>query len=234
MRHWTTIIEAADDPTDDELRAQIIAMAKKLPFRWRKPDGTTCLINPHLDRFIEKKDRLWLLDAVDHYAADLNFIKANPKCVLQRHMIPPTPPRQKKTLQAMLANIGGLYKKWFLEEYPGEPFDQTDLGAFRDWLKDQHSIEVRPDGLIEFWTLDRVTARAIGSLPVVLFHYTSSSLTKKIKANGLLSGMESVNDRSEDGVYLTTETSGPAIRGYALRARSVHGETPYVSSSRSI
>lgn len=91
------------------------------------------------------------------------------------------------------------------------------LHEFAMWLRDQHSVEVE-NGLVTFWTLTRDVEEMIAHHPVKLYHYTSSRNVNSIRRHGLLPDRKSVNYRKTDGVYLTTEYSGPAVNGYIYKA----------------
>ena len=92
------------------------------------------------------------------------------------------------------------------------------LHEFAYWLEQEHSVRVE-NGMVEFWRLDNPsTVRMIGDNPVLLYHFTSSLRVPSIRRDGLVSGRRSVNRTETEGVYLTTETSGPAITGYIRNA----------------
>jgi hypothetical protein len=105
--------------------------------------------------------------------------------------------------------------------------EQAILDEFEYWLESEQGIKVNGDGLVEFNWLDASCKRIIGSLPVELFHYTSSKLLSSIKHQGLQTGLKRTDaDSSGAGVYLTTESGGPAVDGYAGKARARHGGHP--------
>jgi hypothetical protein len=109
------------------------------------------------------------------------------------------------------------------------------LYYLQEFLNDEHGITIRGDGLIEFYQLTKYVRHAIGDLPVVLFHYTSSGVVDKIKEEGLVPGDTNVNRqfiKKPAGVYLTTEASGPVVKGYLHGARHTHGGDPVRISVR--
>ena len=125
------------------------------------------------------------------------------------------------------------FKRWLYDLYGGDRTDADNatkdaslmLDYVFDYLNEEHQVFVRDDGLIAFSELSDEVARLVGELPVVLYHYTSSALDKTIRDVGLLPGVEDVNrwGKPNQGVYVTTETAGPAVQGYLRRAVRVHG-----------
>jgi hypothetical protein len=113
------------------------------------------------------------------------------------------------------------FQRWMAENYPDdvlEPGHEALTGDFESWLEAEFSVGVQ-DGLVTFWRLDDPRIEAmIGDLPVRLFHYTSSTRVASIKKHGLVSGKRSVNGTTNPGVYLTSESSGPAVTGYVRNA----------------
>lgn len=104
--------------------------------------------------------------------------------------------------------------------------DSLKLDYLSDYLKEEKTITVRDDGACEFWRLDMDDAEdVIGNLPVVLYHFTSDKILKKLRREGLRADAKSVNpyQNSRAGVYLTTESCGRAVDGYRSRARNGHG-----------
>ena len=136
---------------------------------------------------------------------------------------------QQQTLQAMQSRAP-KFQAW-LRAFIGDDFQQAwddpslRLDYFRDYLHEEHYIGVRDDGLIEFWTLDGTAQKLIGNLPVVVYHYTSDKLDKKVRSQGLRADVKSVNPykNSRAGVYVTTEQSGPAVDGYISMAIQAFG-----------
>ena len=138
--------------------------------------------------------------------------------------------QQKQTLEVM-EKRAPKFQKW-LHEYIGNDveFQQAwgdanlRLDYFNDYLKDEHSIEIRDDGLIEFWVLNNSVNRIIGNLPVVVFHHTSDKLDRKIRSRGIRADAKTINPykNSKAGVYVTTERSGPAVDGYIRMAIRTH------------
>ena len=106
--------------------------------------------------------------------------------------------------------------------------ERLRLEYLEDYLRDEHSVTVRADGLIEFETLNPKVAGLIGDLPVLVFHHTSDAILPQVRRDGLVAGRNDVNrwGKVAAGVYLTTQTSGPAVKSYHQRARIVHGGEP--------
>jgi hypothetical protein len=134
-------------------------------------------------------------------------------------------PRNKAILLDMLnrANLDDV-REWLIDNGTDEE-DLADpdlfLWEFAYWLEQERSIEVR-EGIVWFWRLEHDCSHLIADHPIGLYHYTNNYAAAKIKRDGLVGDQKSVNNRTEEGVYLTTESSGPAVRGYiwnAVRAR---------------
>lgn len=102
--------------------------------------------------------------------------------------------------------------------------DQT-LNELEFYLGDEHSIRIGSSGIVRFWKLTDEVARIIGANPVELYHFTSSPRVPSIKIHGLVADKQSVNGTKTPGVFLTTESSGPAARGYMLNAVNSHHGT---------
>jgi hypothetical protein len=115
----------------------------------------------------------------------------------------------------------------------GEDLDARE-DLLQDYLRAEHSIEVRADGLVSFDQLSRDVRSIIGSQPVVLFHHTSDKVRAKVKREGLHTRGKAANPyrNSRAGVYLTTETSGAVVDGYQRRATSAHGGNPHTFEVR--
>jgi hypothetical protein len=111
----------------------------------------------------------------------------------------------------------------------------TDLEAFKDYLEQEHVITVRPDGLIHFDRLTPAVRRLVGSLPIVMYHHTSSVVAHKAWVEGLkIRDVPSANpDRnSTAGVYVTTEASGAAPTLYQRMSVRFHGGQPVTLTIR--
>jgi len=105
------------------------------------------------------------------------------------------------------------------------------LDYFDDWVSDEHSLEIRGDGLIAFWALEPEVEHIIGDLPVVLYHHTATGVWPDIKRRGLIANPPQQANPYKNlasGVYLTTETSGPAVAGYQRNAVDAFGGRPLV------
>lgn len=118
-----------------------------------------------------------------------------------------------------------------LQEYVAETYTEEEIAESGDdpewvmenldeFLSRERSIRVRDDGLIQFWVMEPELHEACEEqdLMLVLFHYTSSSKLPSIKRHGLEGNRRSVNHRVAEGVYMTTETGGPAVEGYKRNA----------------
>ena len=118
------------------------------------------------------------------------------------------------------------FRAWALEN-GAEEEDLADpdlmLHEFSYWLEQERAIRVR-NGAVEFWKLDHDCVRLIGDNPVILYHFTAKSRVPSIRQHGLEGNRPSVNRRKSEGVYLTTETSGPAINGYIRNATKGRGD----------
>jgi hypothetical protein len=102
--------------------------------------------------------------------------------------------------------------------------EELRLDYLRDWMSDL-GLGIEEHGCVTFWKADRLTKALIGDLPVIVYHHTSTRILKKVKREGLRADVKKVNphQNSGAGVYVTTETSGPAVDGYHSRARNGHG-----------
>jgi hypothetical protein len=140
--------------------------------------------------------------------------------VVESYVFPEDDPKNLPLYQDMLTRVDlDEVRTWAL----ANNWDETDLAdqflnVFNYWLRDEHSIQVS-DGVVEFYRLyNDDTASIIGENPVLLYHYTSSARVPSIRKYGLVGDRRTVNRRQATGVFLTTETSGPAISGYLRNA----------------
>lgn len=111
-------------------------------------------------------------------------------------------------------------REWLLQNGTTEDDlgdEEGFLWEFAYWLEQERAIRVS-DGLVHFYKLWDDAARLIGDNPVILYHFTAAKNVAAIRRDGLEGHHPSVNRRSTDGVFLTTETSGPAIEGYKRNA----------------
>jgi len=146
------------------------------------------------------------------------------------------------TLKVILPRAHRLGFTDYLTEVfePGEAIAfEDELDALHDWLHDEHTIDVREDGLVEFWELTDEVRTLIGDLPVVLFHHTATGVEDAIRREGLVANprvraWEDVIGASNTGagVYLTTNSSSydPPGKGYVYRAQMAHGGEPLTLS----
>ena len=130
---------------------------------------------------------------------------------------PEDDPRDVAILQDMLTRADqNKVRQWATQNDWDD--DEDFMHVFGYWLRDEHGITVS-NGMVEFYRLwHRDTERLIGENPVLLYHFTSSARVAAIRKHGLVSGKRSVNRTQTEGVYLTTEASGPAITGYIHNA----------------
>lgn len=226
MRHWMMLCEA----DAQALRAEILKLQAKLPPRWQEPDGRIAHRNPHWASWLAKQPDDGLTNLKTDLEELLAYLKANPKTKLRAISPPRASKAQLATLRAMLPRAGAEFLRFLDDLYD----DKAELAqcknnpnclieAFEDFLKDEQSIRVRRDGLITFYHLTNSVQTLIGDLPVALYHFTASGVIRSIRAAGLEGDRETINGRENDGVYLTTEQSGPAVTGYVRRAVSAHG-----------
>lgn len=214
---------------NDDLRMRLIALQAKLPPRYRDENGNEVGRNNFFADWLAKQPDDQLDEIKDALEARLTYLQANPKAKLPA-LVNRRPRKQQTTLNTMLQRTGPRFMRWLHELYD-EPDElqqcQADptcmLDTFEDYLRDELGIDVRRDGLITFWQLVQDTERLIGDLPVALYHFTSSRVVRSIRADGLEGDRDPINDRKTDGVYLTTEQSGPAVQGYLWGAIQAHG-----------
>lgn len=149
------------------------------------------------------------------------------------------------TLKEIEPRAGQEFEEWLFEfigdaeEFQEAWADESlRLDYLRDWLRDEHQIDVQDDGYITFWKVNTDVERLIGDLPVTVFHHTSSGLLSQIKKEGLRADTRKSNSHQNSGagVYVTTEVSGPAVEGYkrnAVRRRKGHPVTLEVHTTLS-
>jgi hypothetical protein len=140
--------------------------------------------------------------------------------VVESYAFPEDDPKNIPLFQDMLTRVDlDEVRTWAL----ANNWDESDLAdqflnVFNYWLRDEHSIQVS-DGVVEFYRLyNGDTASIIGDNPVLLYHFTSSVRVPSIHKYGLVGDRRTVNRRQTAGVFLTTESSGPAITGYLHNA----------------
>lgn len=148
----------------------------------------------------------------------------------------PTEDRRAAVLRDIEPRVHDDFMDWMDDLYfDDKPMMEDNLADessrhdhLADFLDEKHSIRVRPDGLIDFHTADSDTEHAIGDNPVIVYHHTSDALDRRIRKEGLKVGKKAANpyQNSRSGVYLTTESSGPAVGGYIDNAIQTHGGNP--------
>lgn len=115
--------------------------------------------------------------------------------------------------------------------YQQESGNEDEPETVQEYLRDQHGIEVRDDGLVEF---DRLTPQArqiISDQPVVVLHHTSTAVLSQIAQQGLRAAGGDVKTanpykNTAAGVYVTTQGSGSVVDGYKNVAVQAHGGEP--------
>lgn len=92
------------------------------------------------------------------------------------------------------------------------------------FLRDEHSISIGSDGIIEFDKLTPDAEYLIGENAVKLYHFTAEKFKKSILKIGLVQGIKKTNPyrNSYSGIYLTTRTSGNEIDSYKYHIRNKH------------
>lgn len=137
-----------------------------------------------------------------------------------------------KTITTLKSRLGRAFIGW-LKGIGESPKSKYILDYVEEYLRDELSVEIRDDGLIEFYLLDGQTSDLIGDLPVVLFHHTASGVLDRIKKEGLRPGID-VNrwGKPAAGVYLTSLWNDVASEGYFRRAAAIHGGEPVTITVR--
>lgn len=97
-----------------------------------------------------------------------------------------------------------------------------------NFLKDVYDIEIENienNYIVSFGEFNDEKKKIIGKYPVLLYHYTSSTLLPNILKNGLIKGFHKTNPQanSYSGVYLTTEMTGYSVKLYAKISIQKHG-----------
>jgi len=132
-------------------------------------------------------------------------------------------PEKASTLATLLDRSGDSLRRW-------EAANDADHDSywFERYLEDEFGVSVRDDGLIEFTSFSPGVTALVGDLPVVVYHHTSDAILPGVMSEGIRPGLSDANRWGEPclGVYVTTEASGPPVRGYHSRACGVHGGTP--------
>ena len=124
-----------------------------------------------------------------------------------------------------------IYMKWMSEAdidlfTVDDKFDE--LEARTAFLDEQYGIQVKEvegQNLISFDEYVPEIKKIVGDYPILLYHYTSENLLESVLKDGLIKGYKKTNPftNSYSGVYLTTEVSGNAVRGYVIKATQKHG-----------
>ncbi len=133
------------------------------------------------------------------------------------------PPAKAATLSGLLGRSETPLRRW-------EAANDADHDSywFEQYLEDEFGVSVRDDGLVEFASLAPGVVELVGDLPVVVYHHTSDAILPEIMSEGIRPGLSDANRWGEPclGVYVTTEVSGPPVRGYHSRACDAHGGGP--------
>ena len=128
----------------------------------------------------------------------------------------------------------------WLREYQDDPQavseilnDPEELRQYlNEFTAEYFDFEIREDGLIEPERITPQNTRIIGSLPIVVYHHSTDAIEDKVSHMGLLpvgqQGVKSSNPHlnSNSGVYVTTDYSSNAVRGYHHNAVAAHGGNP--------
>ena len=124
-----------------------------------------------------------------------------------------------------------VYMKWMSEAdidlfTVDDKFDELEAKtAFLDEQYEIRVIEVEGQNLISFNEYLPDIKKIVGGYPILLYHYTSSNLLSSVLKEGLIKGYKKTNPftNTYSGVYLTTETTGNAVKGYIRMAYNKHG-----------
>lgn len=105
-------------------------------------------------------------------------------------------PKKRDALQRLACRVHhGRFERWLREQFD-DPADlhgvtrteDDSLGMLEQYLNEVGTLQVRDDGLIEFYQFfkdrDFDVARTIGDLPVVLYHHTASGAIPGILERG--------------------------------------------------
>lgn len=230
LRRWMNLLET----TDASLRSEILRLFNRLPNRWRNPDGAEVWKNQTFKSWLVNQSDELLPAILDSFRTTLEYLTANPKAKLSDPFKTRRLPRVKAaTLTTLLSRAGHPFQDW-LKNLLDDPADLAHVMRnitvkheyLIEYLRDELSVSVCDNGLITFWTLSKDIQQLIGDLPVALYHFTSSAVMRSIRTEGLHGERVSVNRRTTSGVYLTTETNGPAVTGYIRNAVAAHGGSP--------
>lgn len=141
---------------------------------------------------------------------------------------------QRRILETLLSRTPD-FRSWLVDMIGDKKeFDEVwknrdlVLDYLSDYLRDELSLTVEDDGLILFSSVSKNVDGLLNGLDVGLFHHTSDGIWESIRDRGLIHGDVDTNRHGDTclGVYLTNETSGPAVDGYLNRAVSIHGGSP--------
>lgn len=151
---------------------------------------------------------------------------------------PEFPAAKASALERLASNEEQGFVEWMHERYDEQTVEEsladpdTRLGEIEDWASEACDVHVTDDGYVQFDQLGSSdecdTEEAVGGLPVLVYHHTTSGALKGIREQrGLVSGRtlgyEPTEHNSADYVFVTTRRSGPEINGYVWRARERFG-----------
>lgn len=127
------------------------------------------------------------------------------------------------TLNDIYARINKNKFRKYMQENDWKVGEEEE-SCLEYYLRDEFSISVDSDGLIEFDYLDSSIVKLIGSNFVKLYHFAPVIFKNDILRNGLVSGINKTNPykNSYSGIYLTTQVSGTVINGYKNMIRATH------------
>lgn len=132
------------------------------------------------------------------------------------HEAPPMPRKKQSSLSQLRSNM--VARK--------EVRASICLRDLERVAYDIHGISVGNDGLVEVERVTPDVASVIGSMPVALYHHTSSALLPKIRKDGLIIGKQTNFFNTQAGVYLSTRNHGEPVDVYSKRAVHVYGGNP--------
>lgn len=143
----------------------------------------------------------------------------------------------EETLWTIYQRVRSEFDPWLSEYQENNAEVIADImnnpSAFIQYLdeftSDRYDFGIREDGLIEPEQITSKNSSIIGSLPIVVYHHSTDAIEGQIRSRGLRPstepGIKKANPylNSSSGVYVTTERSSNATRGYQNNAIQAHG-----------
>lgn len=119
-----------------------------------------------------------------------------------------------KVQQDIFSRINQEDLKRYMEDNNWDEGDEEFASEY--YLRDEHSINIDSDGIVEFDKLNDDVSELIGNNLVKLYHFTAKKFEKSVLKDGLIPGLKKTNPykNTYSGIYLTTRTSGNEIEGY--------------------